>query len=343
MDKYLAGGWFRSTEMMYRSEVICLDEDIVAPVNIRLNLSDFSFSKNQRKLFSRHKRHFHFEISLIESSFDYMDERSNELYRLHTEKFKGYIHDNLFQFFNGVNMETAFNMTHRVAVYDGEKLIGLSFFDLGEKGLASLLSVYDLSEEYKSYSLGLFTMLLEVEFAQENNLRFYYPGYVLDKPSAFDYKLRLQGYLYYDWTNKRWKKPLEKYKEEKSWLVNDIREQHNAIERALDRMDISYHKMLYPYYSFAFMENPIFNDLVQGMVLYVLEKDEEGYPSEIIEYNPRKKKLVRSKITVLYSAEEMGQLDRFSKDFLNLDVYLHDIYIYEQIIAEELTVKNLFE
>ena len=108
-------------------------------------------------------------------------------------------------------------------------------------------------------------------------------------------------------------------------------------------MDISYKKMLYPYYSFAFMENPIFSDLVQGMVVYVLDKDEEGYPSEIIEYDTSKKKLVRSKITVLYSAEEMGQLDRFSKDFLNFDIYLHDIYAYEQIIAEELVVKDLFE
>ena len=37
----------------------------------------------------------------------------------------------------------------------------------------------------------MYTMLLEIDLAKRLGLDYYYPGYVLDKPSAFDYKLLL--------------------------------------------------------------------------------------------------------------------------------------------------------
>jgi len=37
----------------------------------------------------------------------------------------------------------------------------------------------------------MYTMLLEMDLAKRLGLEYYYPGYVLDQPSAFDYKLLL--------------------------------------------------------------------------------------------------------------------------------------------------------
>ena len=88
----------------------------------------------------------------------------------------------LSQFFYNNSIKSIFD-TYEVAVYDGSKLIGLSYFDFGQKSVASLLSVYDVTDEYKKYSLGVYTMLLEVVYAQEQDKTYYYPGYVLDKPS----------------------------------------------------------------------------------------------------------------------------------------------------------------
>ena len=42
-------------------------------------------------------------------------------------------------------------------------------------------------------------MLLEIQLAQLSGRRYYYPGFVYDLPSEFDYKLNFNGLEYFDW------------------------------------------------------------------------------------------------------------------------------------------------
>ena len=55
--------------------------------------------------------------------------------------------------------------------------------------LASLLAAFH--PDYSAYSLGTYTLLREIAFAQETGRSFFYPGYILDRTPLFDYKLRL--------------------------------------------------------------------------------------------------------------------------------------------------------
>ena len=52
-------------------------------------------------------------------------------------------------------------------------------------------------------SLGLFTMLKEVEFAASRGKKFYYHGYAYEGESYYDYKKRFSGLESYDWIT-RW-------------------------------------------------------------------------------------------------------------------------------------------
>lgn len=86
-------------------------------------------------------------------------------------------------------------------------MIAYSFFDIGEKSLASIKGVYDPA--YSKYSLGLYTMLKEIEYGMENEYEFYYPGYVVPGYSRFDYKLRIGKMTeveFFDAKNKTWNK-----------------------------------------------------------------------------------------------------------------------------------------
>ena len=61
-----------------------------------------------------------------------------------------------------------------------------SIFDKGSSALESIKGVWD--PDYSSYSLGLYRMLLEEQYGQENNFKYYYPGYIAPGCPSFDYK-----------------------------------------------------------------------------------------------------------------------------------------------------------
>ena len=58
---------------------------------------------------------------------------------------------------------------------------------------------------YKKYSLGLFTMLREIEYSMERKLLYYYPGYVVPGYPRFDYKLRIGEVEYFDLSLHTWR------------------------------------------------------------------------------------------------------------------------------------------
>ena len=37
-DQYLASGWFRGSVMLYKMDLLCIDESLFSVVNIRMNL-----------------------------------------------------------------------------------------------------------------------------------------------------------------------------------------------------------------------------------------------------------------------------------------------------------------
>ena len=119
---------------------------------------------------------------------------------LHKDRFKGFIHPTLNEYLTSGFHRTVFD-TREVCVYDGDKLVAVSYFDVGDRAMASLIGLQH--PDYRKFGLGIYTMLKEVEFGRSAGLKWYYPGYVLDLPSDFDYKLELGEFEYYTPT-KRW-------------------------------------------------------------------------------------------------------------------------------------------
>lgn len=183
LDIFLAEGWFRSSFMMYKSPILCLNNSVSSIINIRLDINHYSPKKKHRKLLRRNAKKYRVHISDVQLS-----QQAENLYELSKVKFKGFIHPNLEGYLFAGQSSTPFK-TKQIEVWHENKLVAISFFDLGNNSVASILGLYD--PEYSKDSLGTYTMLLELEYSQTQGLSWYYPGYLVDNDSSFSYKLTL--------------------------------------------------------------------------------------------------------------------------------------------------------
>lgn len=182
-DSLLARGWFRSTGIIYKSDIVCLDDQIYSVQHIRLSLADFVPRKKQGKMARRNADIFRMTVGNPN-----VNAEKERLYSQQSKRFKAFIHPTLDEMFSSGPPAGEFE-TKELCVYDGDKLVAVSYFDVGKESMASIMCLYD--QEYQGYSLGIFTMLAEISYGQQQGIAFYYPGYILDRPSSFDYKLSL--------------------------------------------------------------------------------------------------------------------------------------------------------
>jgi arginine-tRNA-protein transferase len=90
-----------------------------------------------------------------------------------------------------------------IAVYKEENLIAKSFFDVGANSISSIYGIF--APEITDRSLGILTMLLEIDFALKNGKKFYYHGYAYEGNSFYDYKKRFHNLQRFDWKG-NWEK-----------------------------------------------------------------------------------------------------------------------------------------
>lgn len=240
LDRYLAGGWFRSSNGLFRNRLLCLEGKLCTVVNIRLPLKNHTFSASHKRLLKK-TEHFTVEIAPL-SICPQMD----VLYDLTKKRFKGFVFPELHSFLFDYLDRNVFSSWH-VKIYDGKRLIAASVFDFGKTSVMSVLGMYD--PEYRRVSPGILTMLHEIKWAKEQNYKLYYPGYVLDEAATFDYKLSLGEYTFMN-ASKRWTKDYDKVVTESP--VHGINQGSNELERALLELKIPHQRLLYKLFSLGY-------------------------------------------------------------------------------------------
>ncbi|MAX80675.1 MAG: hypothetical protein CL843_10940 [Crocinitomicaceae bacterium] len=315
LDQFLANGWFRSSIMLHKSKVICLNETIFSIVNIRLPLGGYALKKRHRKLFRKVLNNF--EVIIQPAS---ITEEKNDLYNLHKKRFKGFVHNDLHQLMHAYFSDSVFE-TYEVAVYDQNKLIAFSFFDLGNTSMASILAVYDA--DYGRFSLGTFTMLAEIKFGQKMNLSYFYPGYVLDKPSEFDYKLTL-GDMEYRNTEGDWlQREKVDFKDFPAFIINEKLEQ---ILAALHLKGISAVLKYNPYYTVGYLDG--FEDNASkstGMIFIDFDKSKDQFIA--FEYQQESDTFLLSQFERNYAMDHMFDME-ITEELEDSEAYVHGLLSY---------------
>lgn len=239
-DMFLANGWFRSMAMLYKNDLLCLEEDLLSVVNVRLRLDDFEIKPRQAKNFRNVENRFRVQVGKAK-----ITDEKQALYHLNKSRFSGYIHDELDPMLS--SGQFAGFETYEITVHDDDRLIACSFFDIGQGSMAGLMGLFD--PEYARYSLGIFTMLKEAQVGKKNRFKYYYPGYVLHGSDKFDYKLSIGRYDFLNdqghWISLGHFNPMQ-------MPAVQIKMNNNALEEALFFNGIRCAKRLYPFFSMAY-------------------------------------------------------------------------------------------
>jgi arginyl-tRNA--protein-N-Asp/Glu arginylyltransferase len=190
MDEFWATGWRHFGPLFFRRYVMTSGDQVMAVQPLRIVLDRFHPSKNQRRVLRRNM-----DLSTrIKPTV--LNQELHKMFADHAQRFTFNVPSSLGDFLGEQpNKIPCRNVT--IAVNAGEKLIAASFLDLGMVGVSSVYGIFDPTESRRS--LGIFTMLKEIEYAKERGFRFYYPGYTSKEPSAYDYKKKFVGLECYDW------------------------------------------------------------------------------------------------------------------------------------------------
>jgi len=267
-------------QTIFTCRFITFEDALYTTVWLRLPLNGFEFSKSQRKLIRKNRRNFR-----VVSRKAIFNSEKEALYKIHRQRFSGNVAKTLRSSLFG---DTSLNIydTYEIAIYDGEQLVGCSFFDRGEKTLASIMGMFH--PDYNKYSLGYYTMLEEISYGQRHDFAEYYPGYVVPGYSKFDYKLRIGATDYYDEATHSWL-PYSGL-DHKDLLSNQLYYQLASVQVVLKKKGIPHQLWLYPlfdkdlygYPNEQFLRTPIFlscfpKSIKKGMLVVIYDLYEKTF------------------------------------------------------------------
>lgn len=195
LDALLAGGWRHFGTHFFRYSYGFVEFDVRRVIPLRIRLENFSLSKSQRRALRKN-----IDLDTVFRPINVTPEVES-LFEIHKRRFKYGVPDSIFDFLSTQPATTPAEGME-AAVYKSEKLIALSYFDVGSRANSGIYAMFDPEESARS--LGIFTMLREIEFAIENGKEFYYQGYSYEGNSFYDYKKRFRGTEAFDW-NGTWR------------------------------------------------------------------------------------------------------------------------------------------
>lgn len=224
LDDYLAAGWYRQGQGLFTTYSTISRKILMAAPWIRVDSSKYSLSKNLRRLKSKNQKAITYHIGKA-----VITPHREEMFRRFRTYFKGEFYESLQSalFCYSSQPGTIYD-SYEVTFYQNGKMIGFSYFDVGNNSIASIINIY--AREAMKYSLGMYSILLQIEWCEKNGKQFYYPGYAMPENPRFDYKLRIQGVDYLEQATGEWK-PWEDFKLKETPLY----EYRDAIVRARDR------------------------------------------------------------------------------------------------------------
>ncbi len=192
LDNYLENGWYRMGQHIFTTNSIAQPSaynngnEISFPVFwIRYNLHKYTATKKHQQLLQKTKifaanAHIFIltpQIELLytnyhsQINFDASPSITEVLYNTHPIE----------------EITKAIYNTNCVTLTYQNEIIAVGIFDLGKKTISGITNFYDPA--FKKYSLGKVMVLHKLQFAMQNNLDFYYPGYIVPGVPKFDYKI----------------------------------------------------------------------------------------------------------------------------------------------------------
>lgn len=190
MDMLWAMGWRHFGGFFFRYERLVTKHGIRTVMPLRIELSKFSLSKSQKRILKKNSD----LTTLIQDAV--IDQPKKEIFQRHKTRFTENIPDSLHTFL-GYQPAHIPCHTQEVCLFYKDQLLAASFLDLGQAAASSIYAIYEPTEAKRS--LGIYLILLSIDYAIKLGKEYYYPGYAYKEPSHYDYKKKFIGLEYYNW------------------------------------------------------------------------------------------------------------------------------------------------
>jgi len=190
LDKLLANGWRHFGMHFFRYNLGIYQNELRRVIPLRFRLQDMQLSKSQRRVLRKNS-----DLDVSIQPIVLTDE-THDLFDRHKQRFKSGVPATINEF---LSLDAANEPTEglEVVVRRSGKLLAASFFDLGNTSISSVYAIFEPNEV--SRSLGIYTMLKEIEYAIAIGKEYYYPGYAYEGESFYDYKKRFAPTEVFDW------------------------------------------------------------------------------------------------------------------------------------------------
>ncbi len=242
MDKLLSLGYFRSGKSMFHSPVTFIEGVPNSTIRTRLLLEKHKLSKSSRKLLAKNNRMFTHEVVPL-----VLDEEILQLYEIYKKLcFKGDLSGELNEWLDGSEEKEIFN-TKICKIYHEGVLVAASFIDLGLESMASIMGIYH--PHYSKYSMGIYSMLVEVEYAKEMELTYYYPGYILSASPRFEYKKKVGNLDFKSFDSLAWRE--ENELKEDDFFVEKTQQRLAMVQKHLEEFKIESDVYAYPLFTWS--------------------------------------------------------------------------------------------
>ncbi len=193
-DALLDAGWRHFGTNFFRYNFALHQNTLCRVLPLRVRVADFRPTKSQRRALKRNA-----DLTLTTQPTR-LDAAKYELFERHKTRFTENIPDSLHDFLSH-EPDTVPCDNLEFAIHDGDRLLAVSFLDVGRRSMSSVYAMFDPAVADRS--LGILTALYELQFAAQNDREYYYLGYAYHIPSHYDYKERFGALEAYDWHG-RW-------------------------------------------------------------------------------------------------------------------------------------------
>ncbi|MCS6809320.1 MAG: arginine-tRNA-protein transferase [Bacteroidota bacterium] len=202
MDACWLDGWRHFGTYFFRTQVDMFHGMPVTVMPLRIRLADFTLSHSQRRVLRKNSDvHVHFQPIQLTNEH-------RTLFEQHKQRFTENQPESLQDF---LSPEPAITpcLAYECRVLDASRtsLLAVSFLDIGDESLSSVYAMFD--PRHARRSLGIYTLLCEIAYAQHLGKKYLYLGYAYDVPSFYDYKKHFAAVEYYNWRGE-WL-PLSRY------------------------------------------------------------------------------------------------------------------------------------
>ena len=194
MDRFWSVGWRHFGTEFFRYSLSFNEHGQQTIQPLRIDLRRFAASKSQRRVL---RRNADLEVRFVPAS---LHPRVCEMFQQHKQRFTFNVPDHLRDFLGDAPGQLI--PCWECQIWMGRELVAASFMETSHTAASSVYGLFDPAQSNRS--LGIFTMLMEIDYGVRHGLEYLYSGYATREPSHYDYKKKFAGLEIHDWATGRW-------------------------------------------------------------------------------------------------------------------------------------------